>query len=68
MPTGDYGTITQYDLQQLLKSDVISDKLFGYVECDIRVPEHLYEHFSEMCPIFKNIDINGTKDCLRYHW
>jgi hypothetical protein len=21
----------------------MSDKLFGYVECDISVPEHLYE-------------------------
>jgi hypothetical protein len=66
MPTGDYGTITEYNLQQL-KSDVMSDKLFGYVECDISVPEHLYEHFSEMCPIFKNIDINGTKDIIGEH-
>jgi hypothetical protein len=66
MPTGDYGTITQYDLHQL-KSDVMSDKLFGYVECDIRVPENLYEHFSEMCPIFKNIDIHGTKDIIGEH-
>jgi hypothetical protein len=40
MPVGDYGTIEQYDLQQL-KTDVMSDKLFGYVECDISVPEHL---------------------------
>ncbi len=37
------------------------------VECDIRVPEHLYEHFSEMCPIFKNIDIHGTKDVIGEH-
>jgi hypothetical protein len=66
MPTGDYGTITEYDLPQL-KSDVMSDKIFGYVECDIRVPEHLYEHFSEMCPIFKNIDIHGTKDVIGEH-
>ncbi len=66
MPTGDYGTITEYNLQQL-KSDVMSDKLFGYVECDITVPEHLHEHFSEMCPIFKNIDIHGTKDVIGEH-
>ncbi len=38
MPVGDYGTITEYNLQQL-KSDVMNDKLFGYVECGIRVPE-----------------------------
>ena len=37
MPVGDYGTIEQYDLGQL-KTDVMSDKLFGYVECDISVP------------------------------
>jgi hypothetical protein len=66
IPVGDDGTITEYNLQQL-KSDVMSDKLFGYVECDIRVPEHLFEHFSEMCPIFKNIDINGTKDIIGEH-
>ena len=56
MPTGDYEQIYEYDLQQLRK-DVISDKLFGYVECDVKVPDNLYDHFSEMCPIFKNIDI-----------
>ncbi len=45
----------------------MSDKLFGYVEYDISVPEKLYEHFSEMCPIFKNIEINGTKDVIGDH-
>jgi len=66
MPTGDYKQITQYDLQQL-KQDVMSDKLFGYVECDIKVPDHLYDYFSEMCPIFKNIDIHGTKEVIGEH-
>jgi hypothetical protein len=36
MPTGDYGTIEQYDLQQL-KKDVMIEKLFGYVECDRKI-------------------------------
>ncbi len=45
----------------------MSDKLFGYVECDISVPEKLKEHFSEMCPNFKNIDIHGTKDVIGEH-
>jgi hypothetical protein len=66
MPTGDYKQINEYDLKQL-KEDVISDKLFGYVECDIKVPDHLYDHFSEMCPIFKNIDIHGTKEVIGEH-
>ena len=34
-------------------------RLFGFVECDIEVPNHLKEYFSKMTPIFKNID-----DCL----
>ena len=31
--------------------------LFGFVECDIEVPDHLKEYFSEMTPIFKNVDV-----------
>jgi hypothetical protein len=53
MPTGDYKRINEYDLQQLKKDVVTGDKLFGHVECDIKVPAPLYEHFSEMCPILK---------------
>ena len=34
-------------------SEVRNERLFGCVEVDIRVPEHLKEKFSEMCPIFK---------------
>ena len=32
--------------------------LFGCVECEIRVPHHLKSKFSEMCPIFKNVEIS----------
>ena len=32
-------------------------RLFGFVQCDIEVPEHLKEYFSEMTPIFKNFDV-----------
>ena len=32
-------------------------RLFGFVECDIEVPEHIKEYFSEMTPIFKNVDV-----------
>ena len=31
--------------------------MFGFVECDIEVPDHLKEYFSEMTPIFKNVDV-----------
>ena len=39
-------------------SEVRNERLFGCVEVDIRVPDHLKEKFSQMCPIFKNIDIS----------
>ena len=32
--------------------------LFGFVECDIEVPDHLKEYFSEMTPIFKNTEVS----------
>ena len=31
--------------------------LFGFIECDIEVPDHLKEYFSEMPPILKNVDV-----------
>ena len=31
--------------------------LFGFVECDIGVPEHLKEYILEMTPIFKYVDV-----------
>ena len=43
--------------QKILQS-VQNDELFGCIECDIHVPEHLKEYFSEMTPIFKNVDIS----------
>ena len=39
-------------------SEMRHERLFGCVEEDIRVPEHLKEKFSEMCPIFKNTNIS----------
>ena len=40
--------------QQIL-SGVRTGTVFGMIECDIRVPEELREHFAEMQPVFKNI-------------
>ena len=39
-------------------SEVQNERLFGCVEVDIRVPDHLKDKFSEMCPIFKNTNIS----------
>ena len=39
--------------EQLLQQN-IDGRLFGYVQCDIEVPEHLRDYFSIFPPIFKN--------------
>ena len=43
--------------EQIL-SEVRNERLFGCVEVDIRMPDHLKEKFREMCPIFKNTEIS----------
>ena len=40
--------------QQQIIAAVVDGTLFGMIECDIHVPEHLEDHFAEMQPIFKN--------------
>ena len=39
--------------EQLLQG-IIDGRLFGYVQCDIEVPQHLRSYFSNFPPIFKN--------------
>ena len=39
--------------EQLLQG-IIDGRLFGYVQCDIEVPDHLQIYFSNFPPIFKN--------------
>ena len=43
--------------QQQIIAAVVDGTLFGMVECDVRVPEHLQDHFAEMQPIFKNATV-----------
>ena len=38
---------------------------FGFIECDIRVPEALKDKFSEMGPVFKNVEV--SRDQLSEH-
>ena len=47
-------TMVEIEILEAVKTN----RLFGMVECDIVVPEHLKDYFSEMTPIFKNIDIH----------
>ena len=46
-------TMSEEDIIAAVKADT----LFGLVQCDISVPEHLREYFSEMTPIFKNVNV-----------
>ena len=43
--------------EQLLQG-IIDGRLFGYVQCDIEVPEHLRSYFSNFPPIFKNTELS----------
>ena len=49
-------SMTEADVLQRVRNGT----LFGFVECDISVPEHLTEKFSEMPPIFKNTNLDRT--------
>ena len=40
--------------QNEILAGVVDGTLFGMVECDVRVPVELQDHFAEMQPIFKN--------------
>ena len=43
--------------KQLLQG-IIDGRLFGYVQGDIEVPEHLRSYFSNFPPIFKNTEVS----------
>ena len=45
--------LTQDQIIQYIKDG----HLFGFVKCDIEVPDHLKEYFSEMTPVLKNVNI-----------
>ena len=40
--------------EEQLSQRIIDGRLFGYVQCDIEVPEHLCDYFSNFPPLFKN--------------
>ncbi|GMF42093.1 unnamed protein product [Phytophthora fragariaefolia] len=61
MPCGRLTTIETYDG---IIDDIVNDKIFGFLECDIRTLDHLKEYFSEMTPIFKNTLIDCTDESV----
>ena len=52
-----YTHFKKYLIQDQVIQYIKDGHLFGFIECDIEVPDHLKEYFSEMTPIFKNVDI-----------
>ena len=51
---GQNKEMTEDDILTAIKQG----KMFGFVECDIRVPDNLIDRFSEMPPIFKNVSLD----------
>ena len=43
--------------EESLLEQIRSGKLFGYVQCEIEVPEELKEKFAKFLPIFKNANV-----------
>ena len=46
-PVGKYKHITEYNINILIH-DGLNEKLFGFVEVNIKVPDELYNYFLEM--------------------
>lgn len=61
------GRLTKEETYDGIVEDFQTGKVFGFLQCDIEVPEHLKEHFSEMAPIFKNVEINPTEEIIGSH-
>ena len=44
-----------------LVQNITNEKPFGYVQCDLSVPDELKAKFSNFSPIFKNIDVSRNE-------
>ena len=53
--------------EEQLMQEFKSGKLFGYVQCDLKVPEHLKPYFANFPPIFKNTVVSriDIKDLMK---
>ena len=47
--------------ESALIREIWRGSFFGVIVCDVKVPEHLREHFADFEPIFKNVEV-GAKD------
>lgn len=57
--------LTETEILSMIKSGLF----FGAIEVDISVPEHLKQKFSEMTPIFKNVEVtvDDIGDYMKKH-
>ena len=53
--------------EERLMKEIKSRKLFGYVQCDLKVPELLKAYFANFSPIFKNtvVSRNDIRDLMK---
>jgi hypothetical protein len=54
MPCGE---MKYEEIDETILDGVYDGSWFGFVECDIYTPEHLYDYFGEFPPIFKNVEL-----------
>ena len=54
-------TKTYMTQMQEIINDVMNDKLFGIIDCNIEVPENLYEYFAEFPPLFINVEYSSDR-------
>ena len=55
--------------QESLLAKIREDKLIGYVQCDLEVPDGLKDKFSNFPPIFKNFNVSPADvgDYMKYY-
>lgn len=48
---------------------VYDGRLFGFIDCDLHMPNHLQDNFGEMSPIFCNVGLGRDHlyDYMRAH-
>ena len=53
--------------EERLIQEIKSGRLFGYVQCHLKVPEHLKAYFANFSPIFKNtvVSRNDIGDLIK---
>ena len=60
-----YGKLQHGVSTENILARVSDGRLFGFVECDVSVPDEKLDYFSEMSPVFKNIEL--TREHLSPH-